>query len=212
MAPETTFSSTPMSNESGAPQLESAKAIRAHQREWIKNVRERVDRGEPFAICNGDEFEEIFNIMNIPVIVINYYNSIIGVKGMYKYYGEVLKKRGYPPSPFAMGLATTMDNNPEKAPWGGLPKPAIIIGGTKNDREMKVLDSWAREYNCPFVPLEFGLDAVPENKIPPRWWEMLRDHWDEIIDPHRRVFKRRRYSLCAGRQTSGPQPARGHRR
>ncbi|MFC1533623.1 2-hydroxyacyl-CoA dehydratase [Thermodesulfobacteriota bacterium] len=174
-----------MSQERGAAQLESANAIRAYQREWIKAVRERVDKGEPFAICNGDEFEEIFNIMDIPVIVINYWNSIISVKGMMEYYLDILGKRGYEPNYFALGLASTMDNKPDTAPWGGLPKPAIIIGGTKNDMEMRVLETWAREYGCPFVPLEFGLDAVPEQGIPPRWWEKLKDHWDDIIDPRK---------------------------
>ena len=172
----------------GAAQLESANAIRAYQREWLENTRQRVKQGEPFAICNGDEFEEVFNIMDIPVIVINYWNSIIATKRMTEYYGDVLTKRGYPVNYFAMGLASTIDNDPETAPWGGLPKPALIIGGTKSDTEMKVLEIWAREYDCPFFPLDFGLDAVPElpkYPPPPRWWEMMEDHWDELIDPRR---------------------------
>ncbi|UCB42965.1 MAG: 2-hydroxyacyl-CoA dehydratase [Dehalococcoidales bacterium] len=177
-----------MTSERGAAQLESANAIRAYQREWLEDTRQRVKQGEPFAICNGDEFEEVFNIMDIPVIVINYWNSIIATKRMTEYYGDVLINRGYPANYFAMGLASTIDNNPETAPWGGLPKPALIIGGTKSDTEMKVLEIWAREYGCPFFPLDFGLDAVPElpkYPPPPRWWEMMADHWDELIDPRR---------------------------
>ncbi|HEY42194.1 MAG TPA: 2-hydroxyacyl-CoA dehydratase [Dehalococcoidia bacterium] len=177
-----------MTNERGAAQLASANAIRAYQREWLEDTRQRVKRGEPFAICNGDEFEEVFNIMDIPVIVINYWNSIIATKRMTEYYGEVLTKSGYPVNYFAMGLASTIDNDPETAPWGGLPKPALIIGGTKSDTEMKVLEIWAREYDCPFFPLDFGLDAVPElpkYPPPPRWWEMMADHWDKLIDTRR---------------------------
>jgi len=176
-----------MSEERGGAQLESANAIRAYQREWLANTRERVSRGEPFAICNGDEFEEVFNIMDIPVIVINYWNSIIATRRMTEYYSDVLAKRGYPVSYFALGLASTIDNNPETAPWGGLPRPALIIGGTKSDMEMKVLEIWAREYGCPFFPLDFGLDAVPEwvYPPPPRWWEKMAEHWDELIDPRR---------------------------
>jgi len=176
-----------MAEERGAAQLESANAIRAYQREWLADTRERVSQGEPFAICNGDEFEEVLNIMDIPVIVINYWNSIIATRRMTEYYSDVLAKRGYPVSYFALGLASTIDNNPETAPWGGLPRPALIIGGTKSDMEMKVLEIWAREYGCPFFPLDFGLDAVPEWVYPPPpwWWEKVAEHWDELIDPRR---------------------------
>jgi hypothetical protein len=177
-----------MSYGRGAAQLESANIIRNYQRDWIENTRERVGQGEPFAICNGDEFEDVFNAMDIPVIVINYWNSIIQVKGLAPYYSGLLRSRGYEPNQFALGLASTLDSDADKAPWGGLPKPAVILGGSKNDVEMKVLDIWARELGCVFFPLEFGLDAVPELPAyppPPRWWERMGDHWDEMIDPHR---------------------------
>jgi benzoyl-CoA reductase subunit B len=173
--------------ERGIKQLKSVEAVRAYQREWLQETRERVNQGEPFAICNGDEFEEVFNIMDIPVMVINYYHSLMGQKQMGEYYGDVLKKRGYPMSGFAFGLASTIDNKPEIAPWGGLPKPSIIIGGSKSDTEMKVLEIWAREFGCPFFPLDFSLDAVPDwiYPPPPRWWEKMEEHWDELIEPRR---------------------------
>ena len=162
--------------------------VRAHQRAWLAETRARVSQGEPFAICNGDEFEDVLNVMDIPVIVINYWNSIIAVKGMAEHYYNILSKKGYTPHRFALGLACTMDNNPETAPWGGLPKPAIILGSTKNDLEMKVLETWAREYGCPVFPLEFAMDPVSEKPIyppPSNWWEKMRAHWDDLIDPQR---------------------------
>src|SRR5512136_3384818 len=104
----------------GARQLESVNAVRAYQRSWLDRTRERVKLGEPFAICNGDEFEDVFNMMDIPVIVINYWNSIIAQKRMGQYYSNVLATHAYPKSDgfFARGLASTLDNNPEPASWG----------------------------------------------------------------------------------------------
>jgi hypothetical protein len=176
----------------GAKQLESVNAVRAFQRNWLEKTRERVVLGEPFAICNGDEFEDIFNMMDIPVIVINYWNSIIAQKRMGVHYNNVLATNGYPKSEgfFAWGLASTLDNNPETAPWGGLPKPAIIIGGSKSDLEMKVLDIWAREMGCPFFPLDFSFDSfenIIEGLYPPPADAMnrMRNHWDEIIKAER---------------------------
>jgi hypothetical protein len=183
------------SDNTGVKQLQSVDVVRAYQKEWLKQVRERVEQGEPFAICNGDEFEEIFNLMDIPVMVINYYNSIIMVKGMTDYYRDILTARGYVETAgshmgFALGLATTMDNKPDVAPWGGLPRPSIIIGGTKDDIEMRVLEIWARECGCPFFPLEFGLDGNPDLPIMPRrWFERMREHWDELYDPLKLDFR-----------------------
>jgi hypothetical protein len=131
-------------------------------------------------------------MMDIPVIVINYWNSIIGQKRMGAYYNDVLATNGYPLPDgfFAWGLASTLDNKPEIAPWGGLPRPAIIIGGSKSDLEMKVLDIWAREMGCPFFPLDFSFDSfenIPDRLYPPPpdALERMRNHWDEIIKPER---------------------------
>ncbi len=171
----------------GVKQLESANMVRAHQREWFAENRKRVEQGEPFAICNGDDWEEGFNAMDIPVMCINYWHAIIGTKQMNPYYDKVLAEHGYPVTGFARAMASYMDKKPDVAPWGGYPKPAILIGGTKNDIEMKVLEYWARECECDFYPLDWCLDPVPEwaHPPPPLWWERMKEHWDEMIEPHR---------------------------
>ncbi|MFC1820216.1 2-hydroxyacyl-CoA dehydratase [Thermodesulfobacteriota bacterium] len=175
-----------MHKETGAQQLNTPKRVRAHQREWLKNVRERADQGEPFGIFNGDDAEEIFNAMDIPFMVINYWNQLIGTKQMGVYYSDMLKKRGYPHDRFAWGLASTIDNDPDTAPWGGLPtKAAIIVGSTRADSEMRITELWAREYGCTVWPLEFCLGTSLEKLLPPRWWEIIKDDWDKLIDPHK---------------------------
>ncbi|MFC1533192.1 2-hydroxyacyl-CoA dehydratase [Thermodesulfobacteriota bacterium] len=179
-----------MSEQRGARQLESVNAIRAYKREVFRNAKERAKQGEPFAICHGDEIEEIFNVLDIPTQIVNSWNAIIHMKGMTDYYRDVLTQRGYVMPPFrvlalANGLACTMDNNPEIAPWGGLPKPSIIIGSRTNV-DFKILELWAREYDCPFY--QFQKDGYRQPH-PPRWWERLRDHWDEEVDSRRLDFR-----------------------
>jgi hypothetical protein len=172
-----------MSDQNNDKQMRVTNAVRAYQREWIENTRQRVGQGEPFAICNGDDCEEILNVMGIPVIVVNYWHAIISTKRMDQYYQGILKERGYPATVFSMGLACTMDNNPETAPWGGLPKPSIMIGGARTDTEMRILELWAREYGCRFWPMEYSLWHGIEKAPPPGWYERVRDHWDELVDP-----------------------------
>ena len=172
-----------MSDQNNDKQLRVPNAVRAYQREWIANTRQRVSQGEPFAICNGDDCEEILNVMDIPVIVINYWHAIISTKRMDQYYQDILRARDYPATVFSMGLAVTIDNKPDMAPWGGLPKPSIIIGGARQDTEMRIMELWAREYGCTFWPMEFALWHGVEKVPPSDWFERVRDHWDELVDP-----------------------------
>ncbi|UCB43681.1 MAG: 2-hydroxyacyl-CoA dehydratase [Dehalococcoidales bacterium] len=178
-----------MSEQSGDKQLRITNEVRAYQREWIEKTRQRVSEGEPFAICNGDDCEEILNVMDIPVIVINYWHAIITTKRMADYYLDILRERDYPATVFSMGLAVTMDNKPDMAPWGGLPKPSIIIGGARQDTEMRIMELWAREYGCTFWPMEFALWHGVERVPPPGWFERVRDHWDELVDPYKLDYR-----------------------
>ena len=58
--------------------LASVDAVRAHQRRWLEETRTAVaEGGREFAICNADDFEEIFTAFDIPVLVVNYWNSIV---------------------------------------------------------------------------------------------------------------------------------------
>jgi hypothetical protein len=178
-----------MSDQGGDKQLRISDSVRAYQREWIARTREQVSRGEPFVICNGDDCEEILNVMGIPVIVINYWHAIISTKRMADYYLNILKERDYPATVFSMGLATTMDNKPEVAPWGGLPKPSLIVGGARQDTEMRILELWAREFGCPYWPMEYALYHGVEKAPPPGWFERMRDHWDEFVDPKKLDYR-----------------------
>jgi benzoyl-CoA reductase subunit B len=168
--------------------LASVNAIRAHQREWLAKARERALQGEPFVICNSDELEEILAVFDIPVLVINYWNFLITAQRKAGHYTSVLEQRGYPgPHFFGLGLGTTID--PENAPWGGLPKPALIIGSTRHESELKVTELWAREFGCPCYPLDFNF-ASPYRQLPgDDWWARIRDGWQDLVDPARLALR-----------------------
>ncbi|MBV9579129.1 MAG: 2-hydroxyacyl-CoA dehydratase [Chloroflexi bacterium] len=96
----------------------------------------------------------------------------------------MLESRGYVgPHFFALGLASTLE--PEEAPWGGLPKPALIVGATRHETELKITERWARELGCPCFPLDFNF-ASPYRRLPPDdWWMHIRDDWEDLVDPAR---------------------------
>src|SRR4051794_30177784 len=116
--------------------LESVNAIRTHQRNWLAETRQRAEAGEPFVISTSDEVEEIMAAFGIPVLVINYWNFLITAQRKAGHFTHVLENRGYPgPHFFALGYASSLE--PEQAPWGGLPKPTLMIGATRHETELK---------------------------------------------------------------------------
>ncbi|MBN1367079.1 MAG: 2-hydroxyacyl-CoA dehydratase [Dehalococcoidales bacterium] len=173
-----------MSQIKDGDRMGSANAIRSHQKEWFSSILKRVSAGEPYVISHADECEEILTIMGIPVQVVNNWNALIAIKGLNQYYQTLLNGKGYDTSATGIlligaGLASTMDNNPDIAPWGGLPKPMMIIG-SRSDVDMRILEIWAREFDCLYYALQkSGSHFKPH---PPYWWELLKDRWDELID------------------------------
>lgn len=178
-----------MTDQGADKQMQAPNAVRAYQREWMERTRQRVSRGEPFAIANGDDSEEILNVMDIPVIIINYWHALISTKKLADYYQKILIERDYPATIFSMGLASTMDNKPEIAPWGGLPKPSIIIGGARQDTEMRIMELWAREYGCIYWPMEYAIWHGIEKVPPAGWYDRIREHWDELVDPRKLDYR-----------------------
>ena len=164
--------------------LRSVDAVRTHQRAWLEATRNRVMAGDHFAICNGDDFEEVFTAFDIPCLVINYWNSIITFserKG--DHFEGVLADAGYVPHRFALGMATTLE--PKQAPWGGLPKPTVIVGSTRDEAQLRVTELWAEAFGCECYPLDFSWVSQFTTPLPEDWWEFHRARSDAMLDPLR---------------------------
>lgn len=168
--------------------LEAVDQVRAHQRHWLDTTRKQVADGGHFAICNGDEFEEVFLAMGIPVVAINYWNYLIVAKQQKQHYFDVLNQRGYPGENFfALGLASTMA--PANAPWGGLPKPTLICGSLRYEMELRVTELWAREFKCPIIPMDFAFPTPAMQDTPSDWFPRIRDEWESLVDPQRLNYR-----------------------
>jgi benzoyl-CoA reductase subunit B len=169
---------------SAQARLRSVDAVRSHQRQWLEETRQRVTAGDHFAICNADDFEEIFTAFDIPALVINYWNSVITFserKG--PHFEQVLADAGYIPINFGLGLATTLQ--PEQAPWGGLPKPTIIVGTTRDEAQLRVTELWARAFGCECYPLDFSWVSQFSHDLPHDWWNYHHDRSEEMLDLER---------------------------
>lgn len=166
-------------------QLKTTQAVSEYQKAWFKQIQERA-KTEPVGICDAGEVEEIFTVMDIPVITKQWWSGAIAAKQLSAYYFNLLEQNGYDKCRYcALGLACTMDHDSERAPWGGLPKPTVIVGGQipgcECDISNRITQLWAREYNA----ISFPLEVTYPTRLYPRWWETITDHWNQIIEPRR---------------------------
>jgi benzoyl-CoA reductase subunit B len=167
--------------------LKSVDAVRDFQRRWLEQARRDAEAGEPFVICNSDEFEEVLNVMGIPVLVINYWNNVVVRDGKAAALTASLRDRGYQPSFFALGLASALD--PANAPWGGLPPPALILGSARSETDLRVTELWARAAGCPCYALDFGFTAPFRQLEPADWRKRLRADWMSLVDADRLALR-----------------------
>jgi benzoyl-CoA reductase subunit B len=165
--------------------LECTQHANRFQREFVKELQERVvEKGDPFAIVQADTPHEIFHVMDIPMITNQWWASYIAAKQLSPYYFEVMEKEGFPASSCrycSLGLACTLDNDPERAPWGGLPKPTVLVARLTCDCIQRVFQLWAQALGSRFYPLE----APGWEHKDTRWFERGADYWDEVYTSRR---------------------------
>lgn len=168
--------------------LRSVETVRALQRRWVAETRESVAAGGPFAICNGDEAEELFIAMGIPVLAINYWNYLILAQGKSERMTALLQEAGYPGEHF-FGFALAASLSPQDAPWGGLPEPTLICASTRNEMETRVCELWAEKLGCDSVVMDFSFPSPPFEPLPRDWWARLGRDWETMLDADRLDYR-----------------------
>ncbi len=157
----------------------------AFQKQYGADLKRRVvDEGEPYAIVQADTPHEIFHAMDIPIITNQWWSAYISAKQLSNRYFDVLANQGYPANSCkycALGLACTLANDPSTAPWGGLPKPTVLVARLTCDCIQHVFGKWAQAFGTEFFPME----APAWRHKDPRWFAHSKTDWEEIYDPDR---------------------------
>jgi benzoyl-CoA reductase/2-hydroxyglutaryl-CoA dehydratase subunit BcrC/BadD/HgdB len=165
--------------------LDSTRAATGYQRDYVQDLRKRViDDGEPFAIVQADTPHEIFHAMDIPIVTNQWWAAYIAAKQLSPHYFEVLEKAGFPRSSCkycSLGLACTLDNDPARAPWGGLPRPVVLVARLTCDCIQRVFQLWADALGSKFYPLE----APGWEHKDPAWFKQSQDKWEEVFTSRR---------------------------
>src|SRR5690606_27094558 len=99
-------------------------------------------------------------------------------------YVGVLDELGYPPnrcSYCSLGLGCTLAADPGTAPWGGLPRPTVLVARLTCECIQHVFSAWAEALGSEVFPMEAPawVDTIPE------WYRHSRTRWEEVYDARR---------------------------
>lgn len=171
-----------------APLAATAEA-RASQKEWFQGFRQKVlENNDPYVIASAVSPHEIFHAMDVPVVSIPWYSAVISAKQQSPYYFSLMDELGYHdglPRYGTLPYFATVDNDPARAPYGGLPKPAMIVERLRSDYAQRVAELWAKEYDCP----AFVLDSPALTRLRENWHERSQHDWEDLYETHRLDFQ-----------------------
>jgi benzoyl-CoA reductase subunit B len=171
--------------------MQATLAAQAYQKAGQQRFRDEVIAGgAPYVIADAVTPHEVFHTLDIPVISLPWYSAIISAKQLSPYYFGLMGQLGYHdglPRYGSLPFMTTLDNDPERAPYGGLPKPMMILERLRGDYNQKVGEQWARAFggNVPLV----ALDNSSLTTLGKGWFERNQRDWETLYEPHRLDFQ-----------------------
>jgi hypothetical protein len=174
------------------PTQKMAATIAAQARQKEDQARFRTDiieRGGDYVIADAVSPHEIFHTLGIPVISLAWYSAVISAKQLSPYYFELMDRLGYHdglPRYGSLPFMTTLAGEPERAPYGGLPKPLMLLERLRGDFVQKIGEQWARAFG--HAPT-FVLDSSASTRLQPNWHEHAQHDWESLYETHRLDFQ-----------------------
>ena len=169
-------------------QLESTVAASDFQKGWFGQLRERVfDRHEPYALVQADVPFELFDLVDLPAVSNQWWASLVAAKRQAPRFLDAMDADGLDGGLChycSLGYASTRYRTAGEAPWGGLPTPRLLCARLTCDCIHRVFALWADALGAEL----FEIDHPGADDLPPRWWELGRHRWRELVQPHRLAF------------------------
>jgi len=164
--------------------LDCTAAAAAYQRDWAQGLRARLKTGEPYAFANADTPLEVFHALGMPVVVNQWWSSVIAAKQLSALHLDASEVAGFHArlaKYSALPLFAAMDGRPEVQPWGGLPPPGLLVARASADDHPLIFAEWARLTGAPLRIL-----SAPGHPAPaPDWWTPLREDWEDVAGTDR---------------------------
>jgi benzoyl-CoA reductase/2-hydroxyglutaryl-CoA dehydratase subunit BcrC/BadD/HgdB len=169
-------------------QLECTVAAASFQKQWFADLRRQVfDEKRPYALVQADVPFELFDLLEIPAVSNQWWSALVAAKRMAPACLDAMAEDGLSNRLCrycSLGLAGTRYRDRCESPWGGLPRPSLMCARLTCDCIHRVFSLWAEA----FATELFEIDHPGASELPPRWWELGRHRWRELVEPHRLAF------------------------
>jgi benzoyl-CoA reductase/2-hydroxyglutaryl-CoA dehydratase subunit BcrC/BadD/HgdB len=169
-------------------QLEATASAVAFQKEWFTDLRRRVfDERQPYALVQADVPFELFDLMDVPAVSNQWWAALIAAKRQAPAYLDAMSADDIHDGLCrycSLGYASTKYGRVQEPPWGGLPTPRLLCARLTCDCIHRVFSMWAEAFGTEL----FAIDHPGAGDLPPRWWELGRHRWRELVEPHRLAF------------------------
>lgn len=167
----------------------SSKLAADKQKEWFADFRRRaLEDGEPFIVADGAAPLEIAHIMDIPAVSTVWYASIIAAKKLSGRYFDLADRLGYHdrlPRYVSLPLFSTLDEDQSVAPYGGLPKPMLVLSRFRGDFNQRIFPQWAEA----FQTSQYAIDASSVTHSSGQWWIENQHNWETYFGSDRLDFQ-----------------------
>lgn len=167
-------------------QLACTVEASAYQKQWFADLRRRVfEERQPYAIIQADVPFEPFDLLGVPAVSNQWWSSLVAAKQMAPACLDAMGEDGLGAQLCrycSLGLAGTRYGC--DLPWGGLPRPELLCARLTCDCIHRVFSMWAEAFGTEL----FEIDHPGATELPPRWWELGRHRWRELVEPHRLEF------------------------
>lgn len=163
--------------------MTAAAEAAAYQRDWARGLRERLAGGAPFAFANADTPLEIFHAMGIPVVVNQWWSSVIAAKQLAAGHFDWMAGQGYHPGLSrysSLPLMAQLRGDSDQMPWGGLPAPSILCARASADEHLRLFGLWAEATGAPLSVI-----SAPAMPAASDWWERAREDWEALYGSDR---------------------------
>jgi benzoyl-CoA reductase subunit B len=129
-------------NQAATEKMSATIAAQARQKEDQARFRKDIiEGGGDYVIADAVTPHEIFHTLGIPVISLAWYSAVISAKQLSPYYFELMDRLGYHdglPRYGSLPFMTTLAGEPDRAPYGGLPNPLMILERLRGDYVQKI--------------------------------------------------------------------------
>jgi benzoyl-CoA reductase subunit B len=171
------------------PALEATSIARDYQKTWFTTFRTEVlEQRKPYVIADAVTPHEIFHVMDIPVVSMQWYSSIIAAKQLAPHYFALMDELGYHdglPRYSSLPFFSTLENDPQIAPYGGLPKPMLLLERLRGDYAQRIIEKWSKAFDVPY----FVLDSSASTRLQDLWYERGMRDWEDLYESHRLDFQ-----------------------